>query len=404
MVPTPAKQNALALKKQPRNRTWDCEYEIYSHLQKMNRVLKSETEKTNYFDTLSEEFVVNNPKGDPELVQFMHGLYSIVQSHKFHLQNPNTDNSTEENGKDGDDDDDVMVDPDWKYVLDHWSPHGKSYVLHIPEDGVFVKYEPKSSTPKSTTAICKMNNANHVSNEEDNVCSGTNMHVNLGANYKRPNVLGSGVKRRGRKPKGANLSAAMNGNDKRSDVTAKVEQPASNLKGRLRTTRLKMYSMKINAPSGLTEDSDNETEDIIVQNQIVEHSWQQNNKDIARTLFKEKLMEELKMPYCEEEHQRLLNDITVRKRVQHHRDLRGRIKIYEKNHLGMSFLDYSPDLAEKIEMANDDPPRVLNLLRGFFYWLKNLSHEGAFMPWEDESCLDVLPLQLEGCIDKLNGR
>ncbi|XP_020201957.1 uncharacterized protein LOC109787800 [Cajanus cajan] len=395
MVPTPSKHKALALKKLSRSRTWDCESEIYSHLQKKKRVLKSGTEKFNYFNTLLQDFVVNDPKGDPELVQFMDGLYNIVHSETLHLQDPSIDNNAEEN-TDGDDDEVVMIDPDCKYFWDHFSPHGNSYVLDIPEDGVFIKYEPELSTPKSTTAICTMDNTNHVSNEDVNVCLDTELHVNPGANYKRHNVLSSGVKRRGRKPKGAKLSAAMNVNVKSSDVTSKVEKHACNLKGRRRNLRLKMRSMKTDAPSSLPKDSDDETQDIIVQSQIVEHFWHEHNEDIARTLFKEKLMEELKVPYCEEEHQRLLNEITVRKRVQHHRDLRGRIKIYEKDHLGMSFLDYSPDLAEKIEKANGDHPRVLNLLRGFFYWLKNLSHEGAFMPWKDESCLDMLPLQLEG--------
>jgi len=73
----------------------------------------------------------------------------------------------------------------------------------------------------------------------------------------------------------------------------------------------------------------------------VEHCWQEiYNEANGSTLFREKLMEELKAPYCEEEYKRLLHDITVRKPVQHHRDLRGGIKIYEKPDLGKSFLGY----------------------------------------------------------------
>lgn len=74
----------------------------------------------------------------------------------------------------------------------------------------------------------------------------------------------------------------------------------------------------------------------------VEHCWQEYkyNEANASTLFREKLMEELKAPYCEEEYKRLLHDITIQKPIQHHRDLRGGIKIYEKPDLGKSFLGY----------------------------------------------------------------
>lgn len=50
----------------------------------------------------------------------------------------------------------------------------------------------------------------------------------------------------------------------------------------------------------------------------VEHCCQEDNDE--RRLFKENLMEELKEPYCKEEHKRLLHDITVQKQVQRHRE------------------------------------------------------------------------------------
>jgi len=106
MVPTPTKQKALAPKKLITNRTWDCEYDIYSLLQEKNRVLKSE--KSNYFKTLLQDFVCKDPEGgDPDLVQFMDGLYIIVKSRMPHLKDSNIENTAEENGTN----DDVMVDP-----------------------------------------------------------------------------------------------------------------------------------------------------------------------------------------------------------------------------------------------------------------------------------------------------
>ncbi|CAJ1974782.1 unnamed protein product [Sphenostylis stenocarpa] len=394
MVPAPKKQKALA-QKLPRNRTWDCEYDIYSHLQEKNRVLKCETEKLNYFNTLLQHFAVDDQKGDPELVQFMDGLYGIVKSQMLHLEYTNVENKAEEKGMDDDDNDEgVIVDPQHKYFMDHVRPIGKSYVLDIPEDGVYVEYELESSSPESA-ATYTTSYANHVYEEVD-VCLDTDMHVNSLANCKSPNVINNLVKRRGRKPKGAKLSAAVNSNVKSSNVTSKAQKRVHNLMGEHRSKKLK--TPPSTAVLVVIKDSDDAEEDTrrSAQGQIVEHCWHKYHEGNATTPFKEKLMEELRAPFCEEEYKRLLHDITVRKPVQHHRDLRGRIKIYDKHYLGKSYLDFNFDLAEKIKTARDDHPRVLNLLRGFFYWLKNLSHDGAFLPWRDPSCLDVLPQQSEG--------
>ncbi|CAL0319760.1 unnamed protein product [Lupinus luteus] len=109
------------------------------------------------------------------------------------------------------------------------------------------------------------------------------------------------------------------------------------------------------------------------------------------TEYREKLMEELKKPYCSEEYERLLNDITVRKPAQGHKVLRGCTKIYKEDYDAKSYLDHHIDLKKKIDSARDDHPKILNLLRGFFYWLVNSSHERSFRPWRVQSCLDVLP-------------
>ncbi|KAK7350776.1 hypothetical protein VNO77_09718 [Canavalia gladiata] len=282
------------------------------------------------------------------------------------------------------DDDDVTMDPGYKYFLDHLRPHGNSYVLDIPEDGVFVKYETESSTPESPP-ICTTDDAHNASNEEVNVCLDTDMQsaiTKLSA-AKTPNLASDSQKYRGKTPKSAELSDAKNGNIKSSDVCSKAQKHEGNYTVKRRSKRLKKHAMKLEI-----EDSDDAAEIL-----KVEYCGQEDNEANAKELFKEKLMEELKVPYCEDEHKKLLQDISVRKPVQHHKDLRGRIKIYDEDYPGFSFLDHHVDLAEKIDSVHDDHPRVLNLLRGFFYWLKNLSHEGAFMPWRDPSCLDVLPQQ-----------
>ena len=56
--------------------------------------------------------------------------------------------------------------------------------------------------------------------------------------------------------------------------------------------------------------------------------------------FRERLMEILRMPYNQREYEELLHEITDRKPMQRHRDLRGRIKVYDVDLLGKSYLDY----------------------------------------------------------------
>ena len=73
----------------------------------------------------------------------------------------------------------------------------------------------------------------------------------------------------------------------------------------------------------------------------VEKWWHENKvSSQERSEFREKLMEILKRPFCEKEYENLLEEISNRKPVQRHKDLRGRIKIYKEKRPGKSFLDH----------------------------------------------------------------
>uniref|UniRef100_A0A803Q3B4 Uncharacterized protein n=1 Tax=Cannabis sativa TaxID=3483 RepID=A0A803Q3B4_CANSA len=48
------------------------------------------------------------------------------------------------------------------------------------------------------------------------------------------------------------------------------------------------------------------------------------------------------------------------------------------------------DFAEQMKLAKDDDLKSLNLLRGFFHWLKNVADD-IVAPWKDPSLLKVLP-------------
>ena len=84
---------------------------------------------------------------------------------------------------------------------------------------------------------------------------------------------------------------------------------------------------------------------ICVASQLNQEYWRELHKEanarrLTDTEYRKKLMQELKMPYCQEEYERLLKDITLRKPVQHHKELRSGTKMYEEGYLGKSLLDH----------------------------------------------------------------
>ncbi|KAJ6798389.1 uncharacterized protein M6B38_201870 [Iris pallida] len=96
--------------------------------------------------------------------------------------------------------------------------------------------------------------------------------------------------------------------------------------------------------------------------------------------FKRKLMVINKKPYDQKEYEGLWKEISERKPLERMKHLRNMSISYATKEDGNSYLDHYPELAQQI-LATDDCHKRLILLRGFFFWLKNLCHEGAYMPW-----------------------
>jgi hypothetical protein len=128
--------------KKHRKRTWDREDDLYIHLQDNINVNNN---NINFFKNLLDKFVVNNPKADSELLQFTDGSSNIIKSQLLHLKDQNRDknnnNTAEENNNTENEDEQQQN----GFLLQHMKPHGKSHVLEIPEDDVFVRYEDESS-------------------------------------------------------------------------------------------------------------------------------------------------------------------------------------------------------------------------------------------------------------------
>ncbi|XP_059630626.1 uncharacterized protein LOC132273657 [Cornus florida] len=141
-------------------------------------------------------------------------------------------------------------------------------------------------------------------------------------------------------------------------------------------------------------------------------NWQclGNSSESNKSQFREKVVGILGRPYDQEEYELLLHNIKVRKPVQRNLELRPSRSLktrkpvqrnldshcsgplfYQASNIGKSYLDHYDDLKSKIDEARFDRHKELNLLRGFFFWMQNLTHEGAFRPWLDSSCLEVMP-------------
>ncbi|GMI89575.1 hypothetical protein HRI_002626800 [Hibiscus trionum] len=125
---------------------------------------------------------------------------------------------------------------------------------------------------------------------------------------------------------------------------------------------------------------------------VGEDSWTwDGNRTSAQSQFREKLMDLLQIPYDQNEFESLWQEVTHKRPVQGSRELRrGISKLYSTSTVGKSYLDWYEDLKGKVVEFGCDPCKVLHLLRGFFFWLKNTAHEGAFKPWMDSLYLNAL--------------
>lgn len=111
--------------------------------------------------------------------------------------------------------------------------------------------------------------------------------------------------------------------------------------------------------------------------------------------FDENLNAVLSQPYDQNEYEELWRKATDRKPVSRQRHLRSASKGYVTGAIGLSYLDHYPDLAVQINSADCD--ERLSLLRKFFFWLENLCHEGAYMPWISKAlaCNPISPDEYE---------
>lgn len=97
----------------------------------------------------------------------------------------------------------------------------------------------------------------------------------------------------------------------------------------------------------------------------------------------------LERPYDQKEYIELWKAVKSRKPTLNGMDLRNG-KFRSTRQLGKSYLDHHKELHEKLKEVENDKIKQLNILRGFFFWLQNLTQTGAFRPWTDPEWLSLL--------------
>ena len=127
---------------------------------------------------------------------------------------------------------------------------------------------------------------------------------------------------------------------------------------------------------------------------FVEEVNPSNNKKVVsygQSQYRKRLFEQLDRPYDQEEYKSLLSRAYKVKQKERHFETRRRvIENYSSKDVTESYLETYPDLGKAIAKEAQKKPRILFLLRGFFFWIENCCHMGSFQPWQDKSCLEMM--------------
>ncbi|CAF2102664.1 unnamed protein product [Brassica napus] len=106
----------------------------------------------------------------------------------------------------------------------------------------------------------------------------------------------------------------------------------------------------------------------------------------SNCVFRKELMDVLEKPYDAGELLLLSAQASMKKPVSRCRELRkGRESSYETSELGQSYLEKVCDFDKEYKLADGDDKARLELLRGFFFYLENISLPGSFKPWLPEN-------------------
>ncbi|KAJ0923190.1 hypothetical protein HanPSC8_Chr05g0212851 [Helianthus annuus] len=289
------------------------------------------------------------------------------------------EDQNEYESENGDEDEDAHVDennkdPDYLLFLENLSEHGKSYKLKISRDDeepCFLYYEEQvSSDWCDDLQTCTDDSGDEVTVSED-------MQIKQQAKRKRNEKSGPiSTKKEVSKRKKTNDRKTITQSPRDQGMTVHIkEEPVENEK------------------NVTTCDSDS---DVVILDDVQKCS-EVNNKQLVvaekEPSLREKLMCILKHPYDEEEYKLLSEYIEKKKPVCRRRPLRnGRSREIPEAGVNKSVLNYGPERFQlMLNAARKNPPKALNLLRMFRFWLEHAPNDDAFQPWREKRFLKVRP-------------
>ncbi|XP_047947662.1 uncharacterized protein LOC125193812 isoform X2 [Salvia hispanica] len=150
-----------------------------------------------------------------------------------------------------------------------------------------------------------------------------------------------------------------------------------------------LYEQKSGERDRMKEDEgDDDCDDKSSDVEIIDSDTFRKMNNRGRSAFRDKVIAALRKPFNIGEYKKRLRDIKFRPLIGRHMDLRnGRERQIGKGD-GKCYLDYHPALRKRLSQAKGNRPKRLNLLRGFFLWIKQPEE---FSPWLDKECLTVRP-------------
>lgn len=253
---------------------------------------------------------------------------------------------------------DEFVDPIYKTFLEHLRVHGKSYVYEMEnkENGLstVVHYEAEDEDIG--------NNSSRVPN---NMAAKTGLQNNGVFLESEPTLMEDSYRTflRGLKLTGKSMIFEF---DSTSIVYEHMDASA--------------YSDALTAEEvNINNVTHEDIDDITVHENGHDYCSVESEECSEVTDFKSKLMIIQSKPYNQKEFDYLYDKAAERKLLKKQKHLRSYSKFYTTDEIGRSYFDYYPDFAKKFRDADRD--MKLNLLRGFFFWIKNLCNEGSFKPW-----------------------
>ncbi|KAF5806346.1 hypothetical protein HanRHA438_Chr05g0229211 [Helianthus annuus] len=301
---------------------------------------------------------------------------------EYESENEDEDVRVDENNKD----------PEHLLFFENLSEHGKSYKLKISQDDEepwFLYYEePVNSDRCDDLQTCSDDSGDEVTVSEDT-------QIKQQAKRRRNEKSGRiSTKKEVSKRKKINVSIKDKTMTQPPRGQGNTAETCHNVSINGANSAVKCKEEPVEYEMDVTT-CDSDSDVVILDN--VQNCSEVNNKQLVlaekEPSLRDKLINILKHPYNEEEYKLLSEYIEKEKPVCQLKPLRnGRSRAFAETGVNKSVLDYGPERFQRmLDAAHEDPPKALNLLRMFRFWLEHAPNDDAFQPWREKQFLKVRP-------------